>query len=120
MVNLVLRVLGKPLTYDKYASQLPKHPRLKFPQSYDFFWVVGVWGDVAEIEKRLRRLTYDKYASRLAKPLCPKIPQSYDFLIQNSRFKIQNYKQSRVVSNYSRLLFMGVMGIIGIMGMMGV
>ena len=35
--------------------------------------------------------------------------------IQNSRFKIQNDKQSRVVSNYSRLLFMGVMGIIGIM-----
>ena len=36
-MNLVLRVLGKPLTYDKYASQLPKHPRLKFPQFYDFF-----------------------------------------------------------------------------------
>ena len=33
----MLRVLGKPLTYDKYASQLPKHPRLKFPQFYDFF-----------------------------------------------------------------------------------
>ena len=92
---LVLEGLGEPLTYDKYASRLAKPLCLKIPQSYDFFWVVGVWGDVAGIEKRQRRLTYDKYASRLAKPLSLKIPQSYDFLIQNSKFKIQNYTTER-------------------------
>ena len=39
--------------------------------------------------------------------------------MQNSKFKIQNDKQARVVSNYSRLLFMGVMENLGVMGIMG-
>ena len=40
-------------------------------------------------------------------------------VFSNSKFKMQNDKQARVVSNYSRLLFLRVMGNLGVMGIMG-
>ena len=40
-------------------------------------------------------------------------------VFSNSKFKMQNDKQARVVRYYSRLLSMGVMGVMGIIRVMG-
>ena len=42
------------------------------------------------------------------------------FLIQNSKFKIQNELNLRVVSNYSQVFLIGRIGVIGVIGVMGV